>query len=140
MKNLLLLTLAVTVFAPFSTDETGTVDYYRSKAAVVLAGGILAENDIIDKKYPRKDCPVCEGKGWYMSGDKIKKVDCVYCEEEPKSEFFDVQINQREEETENQLEKIDEPPLVSIEETKEKDSEIVVVQEPESKKIIIYRK
>jgi hypothetical protein len=116
------------------------VDYYRSKAAVVLAGGILAENDIIDKKYPRKDCPVCEGKGWYMSGDKIKKVDCGYCEEEPKSEFFDVQINQREEETENQLEKIDEPPLVSIEETKEKDSEIVVVQEPESKKIIIYRK
>jgi hypothetical protein len=24
---------------------------------------------------------VCKGKGWYISGDGIKKVDCGYCEE-----------------------------------------------------------
>ena len=36
------------------------------------------------EKYKRKDCPVCKGKGWYISGDGIAKVDCGYCEEEPK--------------------------------------------------------
>lgn len=50
-------------------------------AAATLAGGIIkAQNIVITKKYKRKDCPVCEGRGWYISGDKITKVDCGYCE------------------------------------------------------------
>lgn len=51
-------------------------------APVVVAGGIIkAQNsDTANKKYKRKDCPVCKGKGWYISGDGIKKVDCGYCE------------------------------------------------------------
>lgn len=51
-------------------------------AAVVMAGGIIKaqHGDGVTKKYNRKDCPVCDGKGWYISGDKISKVDCGYCE------------------------------------------------------------
>jgi len=52
-------------------------------AAVSLAGGIIKAKHIDkEKKYPRKDCPVCKGKGWYISGDGIKKVECGYCEPE----------------------------------------------------------
>ena len=55
-------------------------------AAVVLSGGIIkAQNLNIDKKYKRKDCPVCKGKGWYISGDDISKVPCGYCEPEQQS-------------------------------------------------------
>lgn len=58
-----------------------------TKASVVLAGGILKSRHVVDvKKYKRKDCPVCKGKGWYISGDGIKKVDCGYCE--PENELF----------------------------------------------------
>jgi hypothetical protein len=52
-------------------------------APVNLAGGIIkATHNSPTKKYKRKDCPVCKGKGWYISGDGIKKVDCGYCEPE----------------------------------------------------------
>lgn len=50
-------------------------------ATVILAGGIIKAKHIdTEKKYPRKDCPVCKGKGWYISGDGIEKVSCGYCE------------------------------------------------------------
>ena len=58
-------------------------NYYGSTIApVTLAGGIIKakHSEDITKKYKRKDCPVCKGKGWYMSGDNIKKIDCNYCE------------------------------------------------------------
>jgi formate dehydrogenase maturation protein FdhE len=61
----------------------GSSSYYGSTTApVVLAGGIIKAkyNNEENKKYKRKDCPVCKGKGWYMSGDGIKKIDCSYCE------------------------------------------------------------
>ena len=52
-------------------------------SAVVLSGGIIkAQHTDIEKKYKRKDCPICKGKGFYISGDGIKKVDCGYCEPE----------------------------------------------------------
>lgn len=53
-------------------------------AAVTLAAGIIKTNqlDPSTKKYKRKDCPVCKGKGWYISGDGIEKVECGYCEPE----------------------------------------------------------
>lgn len=60
-----------------------STDYYGSTTApVVLAGGIIKSKHVDEsqKKYKRKDCPVCKGKGWYMSGDGIKRVDCGYCE------------------------------------------------------------
>lgn len=59
-------------------------NYYGSTtAAVTLAGGIIKakQTQEVTKKYKRKDCPVCKGKGWYMSGDGIKKIECNYCEE-----------------------------------------------------------
>jgi hypothetical protein len=61
-------------------------------ATVTLAGGIIKAKNLENptKKYKRKDCPVCKGKGWYISGDGIKKVDCGYCEEE--KYFPDIEI------------------------------------------------
>lgn len=55
-----------------------------STSSVGLVGGVIKARHSVekDKKYPRKDCPVCLGKGWYISGDGIKKVDCGYCEAE----------------------------------------------------------
>lgn len=56
-------------------------------AAVVIAGAHIKARDIpINHKYNRKDCPVCKGKGWYISGDDITKVNCGYCEEKPNTE------------------------------------------------------
>ena len=57
--------------------------YYGSTTApVTLAGGIIKAKHTqeVSEKYKRKDCPVCKGKGWYMSGDGILKIDCTYCE------------------------------------------------------------
>lgn len=57
--------------------------YYGSTTApVVIAGGIIKSKHSteVTNKYKRKDCPVCRGKGWYMSGDGIKKIECSYCE------------------------------------------------------------
>jgi hypothetical protein len=60
-------------------------EYYGSTTApVVIAGGIIKAKHVheAETKYRRKDCPVCKGKGWYMSGDDIKKIECNYCEPE----------------------------------------------------------
>jgi len=60
-----------------------STNYYGSTTgAVVVAGSIIKAKQVqkTTKKYKRKDCPVCEGKGWYMSGDGIKKIDCTDCE------------------------------------------------------------
>jgi len=54
---------------------------YSTTAVVTLAGARVAtENSGVIEKYKRKDCPVCKGKGWYMSGDGIAKIQCQYCE------------------------------------------------------------
>lgn len=50
-------------------------------SAVTLVGGIIkAQNIEISQKYKRKNCPICLGKGYYLSGDKITEVPCGYCE------------------------------------------------------------
>lgn len=56
--------------------------YGTTIAPVVIAGGIIKAKHVQEtsQKYKRKDCPVCNGKGWYMSGDGIKKIECNYCE------------------------------------------------------------
>jgi hypothetical protein len=59
--------------------------YYGSTIApVTLAGGILKakHSQEVIQKYKRKDCPVCKGKGYYISGDGILKIECTYCEPE----------------------------------------------------------
>lgn len=61
----------------------GQQSYYGSTtAAVTLVGGMIKAKHSTDtaKKHKRKDCKVCMGKGWYMSGDGIKKIECNYCE------------------------------------------------------------
>lgn len=70
--------LAVAIFA--SGAYTG-----GTTAVVTLVGGLIKAKSVeIEKKYPRKDCPVCKGAGWYWSGDGIKKVECGYCEPDKK--------------------------------------------------------
>lgn len=55
-------------------------------AAITAIGGIIkAQHVNVENKYKRKDCPVCKGKGFYISGDGISKVDCGYCEVEKAS-------------------------------------------------------
>lgn len=70
--------LLLSVLAGSSTYQGGTT------ASVTLVGGIIKakHKEEVVKKYKRKDCPVCKGKGWYMSGDGIKKIECTYCEPE----------------------------------------------------------
>lgn len=74
----LLLTVSVFASSAYQGDTT---------AAVVISGGIIkAKSVVIDKKYPRKNCPVCKGTGKYRSGDGIKETDCGYCDPNIKSE------------------------------------------------------
>jgi len=64
-----------------------------STAVVTLIGGVIKAKHIDkEKKYPRKDCPVCKGTGKYLSGDRIKMVDCGYCEPDSKSELIHPEI------------------------------------------------
>lgn len=65
---------------------SGDYGYHGSTTAVVTIAGAIIKTKHIDKekKYPRKECPVCKGTGKYLSGDKIKLVDCGYCEPESK--------------------------------------------------------
>jgi len=79
-KFLGLLLIATLVFGSSSYKGSTT-------AAVVLSGGIIKSTHIEmpDKKYERKNCPVCKGTGKYLSGDGIKMVDCGYCEPEKKT-------------------------------------------------------
>lgn len=74
-KTIVVLLLTSSIFL--------TNGYYGSTTApVTLAGGIIKAQSAVEitKKYKRKDCPVCKGAGWYISGDKIKKIECSYCE------------------------------------------------------------
>jgi hypothetical protein len=76
MSKLILPLLLTSVLLFGDNTYTGS-----TLAPVNIAGGIIkAKHTDSVKKYKRKDCPVCKGKGWYISGDGIKKVDCGYCE------------------------------------------------------------
>lgn len=54
---------------------------YSTTAVVTMVGAKISasKNDVITK-HKRADCPVCKGKGWYISGDGIAKIQCQYCE------------------------------------------------------------
>jgi hypothetical protein len=75
MKNILIPILCGFILYGASAYQGGTT------AAVLLAGGVIkAQGSTIVKKYNRRDCPVCKGKGYYISGDGIAKIECNYCE------------------------------------------------------------
>ena len=76
MFKLLFGTMLVTSLVFAATPK------YSTAAVVTLTGGIVKASlkDEVVEKYKRKDCPVCEGKGWYLSGDGIAKINCQYCE------------------------------------------------------------
>jgi hypothetical protein len=78
MNKFLVLPLICSVGFFAAQDYNGS-----TLAPVILAGSVIkVSHQETNKKYPRKNCPVCKGKGWYISGDGIKKVDCGYCEPE----------------------------------------------------------
>ena len=66
---------------------SSNVSQYSTLSVVTLVGAKIAslQQEPQIKKHKRKDCPVCKGKGWYISGDGIAKVDCGYCEPEKES-------------------------------------------------------
>lgn len=74
-KSLFLTIIATSLFL-------GSAPKYSTTAVVTLTGGIMkaSQQDTTVEKYKRKDCPVCKGKGWYLSGDGIAKINCQYCE------------------------------------------------------------
>ena len=90
MNKVLGLLLVTTVLFGSSPYKGSTT------AAVVLSGGIIKSTHIEmpDKKYERKNCPVCKGTGKYLSGDGIKMVDCGYCEPEKKDAQIKSSIKQ----------------------------------------------
>lgn len=62
-------------------------------SVVTIAGAIIkTQNTNKEKKYPRKNCPVCKGTGKYLSGDGIKMVDCGYCEPESKNNSTEIEV------------------------------------------------
>lgn len=80
MNKLICLVLIGSALTVYGQKYDGS-----TTAAVTIAGGVIkAQSIVVDKKYKRKDCPVCLGKGYYISGDKITKVDCGYCEPDKK--------------------------------------------------------
>jgi hypothetical protein len=87
-------------------------------SAVSLIGGAIRARHAIseDAKHERKDCPVCKGKGWYISGDKISRVDCGYCEERSRDEVIvePEEIYQPEEDLVTPPTTPKDPPLVPV--------------------------
>ena len=78
MNKLACLLLATSLLISSDYGYNGS-----TTGAVSLVGGIIKAQHIDkEKKYPRKNCPVCKGAGKYLSGDGIKMVDCGYCEPE----------------------------------------------------------
>lgn len=83
-RYILIFIVLISVFRNYNISYTASKYDGQTAAAVTLAGGVIknlhSKEDT--KKYKRKDCPVCKGKGWYLSGDGIKKIECLYCEPE----------------------------------------------------------
>lgn len=81
MNKLPIILLALAISANIQLDKVSTLS-----GVCLTAGVLLSRDNPIEEKYKREDCPVCKGKGWYISGDGIEKVECGYCEPEDKKE------------------------------------------------------
>ena len=69
MNNILPILLALAVL-------TTSAPPYTTTGVVTIVGGILKARSVeVVQKYKRKDCPVCKGTGYYISGDGIAKVN-----------------------------------------------------------------
>lgn len=78
MNKIMLGLLIGSIFALGAYQYKGS-----TTASVTMAGGIIKAQSVeVIKKYKRKDCPICKGTGFYISGDGISKVNCGYCEVE----------------------------------------------------------
>jgi len=75
--NKLILIFAVSLPLFFGVS---TKPYSTTSVVTIVGAKIIAQNANVAKKHKREDCPVCKGKGWYMSGDGIAKIQCQYCE------------------------------------------------------------
>lgn len=74
-------TLAIGILIGVVALSASTTSYSTISVVTLVGGKIAAEQKgTVVEKYKRKDCPVCKGKGWYISGDGIAKVSCGYCE------------------------------------------------------------
>lgn len=83
MKNLYSILAIVVLLATVCVAAKYSIPKYSGSAigVVTLVGAHIKARDVpIVNKYARKDCPVCKGKGKYLSGDGISMVDCGYCE------------------------------------------------------------
>lgn len=92
------LSISSILIAGIFTSYVSINDHsYSTTAVVTLVGAVIksSQSDVEVAKYKRKDCPVCKGKGWYISGDKISKVDCGYCEPETQTEIQDAKPETR---------------------------------------------
>lgn len=74
--------VAILLFSILPILSTNSPYEGSTTASVTITGGIIKAKNINEnnKKHKRENCPVCKGKGWYMSGDGIKKIECSYCE------------------------------------------------------------
>lgn len=78
-------TIASLVLFAVALNSINYTDISTTAGVCLVGGAIKSESNVVVEKYKRKDCPVCKGKGWYISGDGIAKVDCGYCEpDDPK--------------------------------------------------------
>lgn len=89
LKYILLFCLTTGV-----ASNANNLNYYSTSIVTLIGGHIASQSDVEKpvKKHKRKDCPVCKGKGWYISGDGIKKIDCQYCEPESEEESWQTEI------------------------------------------------
>ena len=76
-KLLFASTLVAAIFYGGSSEK---YDYSTTSVVTMVGGRIAVDSTEQNSKYKRKDCPVCKGKGWYISGDGIAKIQCQYCE------------------------------------------------------------
>lgn len=74
-KLILICAVSLPLFVGLSTKP-----YSTTSVVTIVGAKIAAQNSKTVKKYKREDCPVCKGKGWYISGDGIAKINCQYCE------------------------------------------------------------
>lgn len=81
MNNKIVVLLVCSIFLTGCENAVSfSSSLLKATAACAIAGAKISVKEEIEKKYKRSQCPVCKGKGWYISGDGIAKVECGYCE------------------------------------------------------------
>lgn len=91
MKSVMLLVGAVLCMGsagcgPLDGEANAKPVRYDGELAVFLAAMDDQHSPIPNDKVPRSECKTCDGKGWYMSGDGIQKIECQDCYEEQQPE------------------------------------------------------